>query len=236
MGELHLQVLVDRLAREFNVEARIGNPQVAYRETLGEAATGTGTFDKEIADKVHRASVTLRLQPNGRNEGFEFAVEMAADGVPAEAIAWIESAARESMGAGPFAGYPLIDVKAALTAADLPGDAATEIAVRGATAEAFRLTASRATPVLLEPVVRLEVLVPEEFAGEVIRDLNARHAQVTGMESRGPLEKASATVALSRTFGYATDLRSLTRGRGTFSMEISHFEPAEAAMARFRGG
>jgi elongation factor G len=236
MGELHLQVLVERLSREFRIDARIGNPQVAYRETIRAAATETGTFDREIADRWHRASITLRLEPNGRNEGFSFASEVPADDVPREAMEWIEGSARDSMGAGPFAGYPLIDIRASLTAVDLPGDAATEIAVRGATAEAFRRTAAHATPVMLEPVVRLDVLVPEEYAGEVLRDLNARHAQVTGMESRGALEKASATVALSRTFGYATDLRSLTRGRGTFAMEISHFEPAEEAMKKFGGG
>jgi elongation factor G len=235
MGELHLQVLVERLSREFRVDARIGNPQVAYRETIRVAATQTGCFDKEIGDRLHRASVTLRLEPNGRNAGFEFSNEASGDGIPAESLEWIEESARDSMGAGPFAGYPLIDIRVRLVGVDLPGDAASEIAVRGATAEAFRHTASRATPVMLEPVVRLEVLVPEEYAGEVLRDLNARHAQVTGMESRGALEKASATVALARTFGYATDLRSLTRGRGTFSMEISHFEPAEEAMKRFRG-
>ncbi|MGH2569763.1 MAG: EF-Tu/IF-2/RF-3 family GTPase, partial [bacterium] len=235
MGELHLQVLVERLLREFRIDARIGNPQVAYRETILGAATDTGVFDREIADREHRASVTLRLEPNARNAGFAFSVAIPGDGVPAAALAWIEASARESMGSGPFAGYPLIDIKAALTGVDLPGDAATEIAVRGATAEAFRRTASRAGPVMLEPVVRLEVLAPEEYAGDVLRDLNARRAHVTGMEHRGPLEKASATVALSRTFGYATDLRSLTRGRGTFSMEISHFEPAEEAMKRFRG-
>jgi len=235
MGELHLQVLVERLAREFRIDARIGNPQVAYRETIRGTAQETGTFDKEIADRAHRASVTLRLEPNERNRGFAFSAE-TTDGIPGSALEWIERSALESMGAGPFAGYPLIDIKAALTGADLPGDAATEIAVRGATSDAFRRCAARAVPVLLEPVVRLEVLVPEEYAGEVLRDLHGRHAHVTGMESRGPLEKASATVALSRTFGYATDLRSLTRGRGTFSMEISHFEPAEEAMKRFRGG
>ena len=159
-----------------------------------------------------------------------------ADGkAPAQALAWIESAARASMASGPFAGYALLDVRAELMDAELPGEAATEIAVRGATSEAFRLAAQAGGPVLLEPVVRVEVVVPDEYAGEVLRDLNARRARVTGMESREKLERASATVALSRMFGYATDLRSLTRGRGSFTMEPSHYEPAEEAMARFRG-
>ncbi|HMB70057.1 MAG TPA: translation factor GTPase family protein, partial [bacterium] len=236
MGELHLQILVDRLAREFRVEARVGDPQVAYRESVRGAGTGAGKFDREIADKLHRAEVTLRLEPNGRTQGFEFASELAEGQVPPEAARWIEEAAADSTSSGPFAGYPLIDLRAVLTGVSLPGDAATEIAVRGATSDAFRLAAAAADPVLLEPVVRVEVLVPEEYTGEVLKDLNGRRAQVTGTETRSPAERIAATVALSRMFGYATDLRSLTRGRGTFSMEIAHFEPAEEAMKRFRGG
>jgi len=235
MGELHLQVLVERLAREFHVDARIGNPQVAFRESITTAATATGHFDREIADQPHRAAVTLRLSPNGRNEGFAFANGAPPDVVPPGALAWIESAARGAMASGPFAGYALIDVRVELRGAELPGDAASELAVRGATADAFRLATGAGGPVLLEPVVRVEVAVPSEYAGEVLRDLNSRRAQVTGLESREKLERASATVALSRMFGYATDLRSLTRGRGSFSMEPSHYEPAEEAMARFRG-
>jgi elongation factor G len=233
MGELHIHVLVERLLREFRLEARIGRPQVAYRETVAAPGTATGTFDREIADKWQRAEITLRLEPAGRNDGFAFANE--AEGLPAEALRWIEAACREATAAGAFAGYPLIDVRAALLGAELPGDAATELAVRSATSEAFRSAARAAGPVLLEPVVSVEVVVPEEYAGEVLKDLSARHAQVGGMESRDGLERARATVPLSRMFGYATDLRSLTRGRGIFTMEISHFEPAEEAMARFRG-
>ena len=235
MGELHLQVLVERLAREFHVDARIGNPQVAFRESITTTAAATGRFDREIADKPHRAAVTLRLSPNARNEGFAFANGARADLVTPAALAAIEAAARAAMGSGPFAGYALIDVRVELLEADLPGEAASELAVRGASADAFRLAATAAGPVLLEPVVRVEVVVPSEYAGEVLRDLNSRRAQVTGLESREKLERASATVALSRMFGYATDLRSLTRGRGSFSMEPSHYEPAEEAMARFRG-
>jgi elongation factor G len=233
MGELHLQVLVERLAREFRIEARVGNPQVAYRETVAATARGTGKFDREIADNIHRAVVTLEIGPNERNRGFTFDGDLPGETVPKYARAWIEEAARESTAAGPFAGYPMIDVRLVLRGVELPGEAATEIAVKGATAEAFRQAARAASPVLLEPVVRLEILVPEEYAGEVMRDLNARRAQVTGMEARGRQERATATVPLSRMFGYATDLRSLTRGRGIFSMETSHFEPAEEAMKRF---
>ena len=231
MGELHLQILVDRLRREFNVDARIGAPQVAYRETIRAAATATGRFDKEIADRAHRASITLRVEPRNAGAGFEFEIE--AECVPGQARAWIESAATNGLSSGPFAGYPLIDLRVTLASADLPGDAATEIAVRGATADALRRATVEAGPVLLEPVARVEVTAPKEYAGEVLKDLSARHAHMSGLESRGPQERAIATVALSKMFGYATDLRSLTRGRGTFSMEISHFEPAEEAMKRF---
>jgi elongation factor G len=235
MGELHLQVLVERLAREFHVDARIGNPQVAFRETIAQSASATGRFDREIADRPHRAVVALRLSPNARNAGFTFASGLPDGAAPPAALAWIESSARAAMGSGPFAGYPLLDVGVELESVDLPGEAATEIAVRGAASEAFRLAAQAASPVLLEPVVRVEVIVPSDYAGEVLRDLNARRAQVSGMESREKLERTSATVALSKMFGYATELRSLTRGRGSFSMEPSHYEPAEEAMARFRG-
>jgi elongation factor G len=235
MGELHLQVLVERLAREFRVEARVGDPQISYRETVLSAATATGRFDRDIADKPNRAEITLRVEPGARNEGFVFRPP-AAGALPEQAIRWIESAVRESLGSGPFAGYPLIDVRVRVLDAELPGDAATEIAVRSAAADAFRRAAAAADPVLLEPVVRAEVLVPGDFTGEVLKDLSSRRAQVSGTETRGVLERISAAVALSRMFGYATDLRSLTKGRGTFSLEISHFEPAAEAMRRFRGG
>jgi len=235
MGELHLQVLVERLAREFRVEARIGNPQVSYRETIAAAAEATGHFDREIADKPQRAAVSLRLEPGGRGSGFEFVAGAATPDLPAPAVALIERSCREATGAGPFAGYPMIDVRATLLGADLPGDAATELAILGAASEAFRAAADAGGPILLEPVVSVAVLAPEEFAGEVLKDLNARHAQILGMETRERLERTRATVPLSRMFGYATDLRSITRGRGVFTMEISHFEPAEEAMARFRG-
>ncbi len=235
MGELHLQVLIERLAREFRVEARSGNPQVAYRETVAGTAEVTGKFDREIADVVHRASVTLAVAPNGRNEGLRFESEVDGAEIPAQRMQWIEDSAREATGAGPFAGYTMIDIRTTLRGADVVGDAASEIAVRGAAADAFRKAAVAADPVLLEPVVELEVLIPSEYAGEVLKDLSARKAQVGGLEPRGKLERATATVALSQMFGYATDLRSLTRGRGVFSMEISHFEPAVEAMKRFRG-
>lgn len=234
MGELHIQVLVERLHREFHVDARTGNPQVAYRETISGSATETGDFDREIADKTNRASVTLRLAPNERNAGVHFDSAADPDSVPAAALAWIRESALGAAASGPFAGYALIDVAVTLVGADLPPDAATEVAVRSATADAFRRAAVAAGPVLLEPVVKVEVSVPEEYAGEVLKDLASRRAHVHGMDSREKQEKALATVPLSRMFGYATELRSLTRGRGTFTMEISHFEPAEEAMARFR--
>ncbi|MBZ0268088.1 elongation factor G [bacterium] len=235
MGELHLQVIVERLSREFRVEARTGNPQVAYRESILEKARATGIFDREIADRPNRAEVTLELTPGKRNSGFVFSSALPDDAAPADALRWVAQAAEAATSSGPFAGYPFIDVIVQLTGVDLPGDAATEVAVRNATVDAFRKAANAASPVLLEPVVHAEVIVPAEYAGDVLKDLGSRHAHVDGMESRGKMEKASATVPLSRMFGYATDLRSITRGRGTFTMEISHFEPAEEAMARFRG-
>ncbi len=234
MGELHLEVLVDRVRREHRVEARVGRPQVAYRETITKSAEATGRFDREIADKLHKATVRLRLEPNERNQGFVFASVLEPPAVSPLAARWIEDAARAAMGSGPFAGYALIDVRATLVFAELPAEAASEIAVKGATAESFREAAAAAGVVLLEPVVRVEAVAPSEFMGEVLRDLGARHAQVLGVESRGPTDRAQVTVPLAQMFGYATDLRSLTRGRGVFTMELSHFEPAIEAMEKFR--
>jgi elongation factor G len=234
MGELHLEVLVDRIRREHRIEARVGQPQVSYRETISKEASAWGRFDREIADKIHRASVRLQLSPNERNAGFVFESRLEPPAVPPAARRWIEDAARGSLGSGPFAGYPMIDVRVALLDAELPVDQASEVAVKGATAESFRAAASQAGVVLLEPVVFVEAVAPAEFMGEVLRDLSARHAQVLGVESRGPNEGAQATVPLGRMFGYATDLRSLTRGRGVFTMELSHFEPATEAMEKVR--
>jgi elongation factor G len=233
MGELHLEVLVDRIRREHGIEARVGQPQVSYRETITKESEADGRFEREIAEKMHRALVRLRLSPGEKNSGFQFQSEIDSPLISDAALRWIEDSARASMASGSFAGYPLIDIRVQLTGAELPPESATEIAVRGAAADAFRHAASKGGVVLLEPVVRLEVMVPGEYAGEVLRDLNARHAQVTGVESRGATERAQATVPLSRMFGYATDLRSLTRGRGIFAMEVSHFEPALEAMQKF---
>ena len=166
MGELHLEVLVTRLAREFRLEARLGQPQVSYRETVSGSAQETGRFDREIADKPNRAAVTLKVEAADRNEGFRFTNRTSEEAVPAGARRLIESACRDAAGAGPFAGYAMIDLWVTLIDADLPGDAATEIAVRSATADAFRRAARAAGPLLLEPVVRIEVTVPEEYAGD----------------------------------------------------------------------
>ncbi|MDP6461274.1 MAG: elongation factor G [Gemmatimonadota bacterium] len=236
MGELHLEVLVDRVRREFGIDARIGQPQVAYRETVGGVATATGLFDREIADFQHRAGVTLEVSPGARSSGFAFVGTDDSADIPGPVPGWVESAARDSLTSGPFAGYPMLDIRVRIVSVDLYGDASTEMAVRGATSDGFRQAATRAEPVLLEPVVRLEVIAPQEATGDVMRDLSARNATVTGIEARGTREKALATVPLSRMFGYATDLRSATRGRGTFSMEMSHYEPATEAMKRFRSG
>lgn len=233
MGELHLEVLVDRLRREFHLDARVGKPQVAYRETISKPASGTGRFHREIAEKLHHAEVRLLLTPRERNSGFSFAANVS--NAPGPVVRWVEDAARLGMGSGPFAGYPLVDVAATLTGLEFVAEAPSEIAIKGATAEAFRDALAGGDVILLEPVVRLEVLVPREFSGEVLRDLNARRAHMEIVESRDLGESARCIVPLSKMFGYATDLRSLTRGRGTFSMVLAHFEPALEAMAQFRG-
>ena len=238
MGELHLEVLVERLVREFRIQAKVGRPQVAYRETISRPVRAEGEFTVPRVGKAQYARVVLELAPLDKGEGFTFQNRAAPGIVPAELVPVIESAVRESLEGGILAGYPMIDVGAALVGGTCDEEQSSEGAVYRAAAIAFHKGVTDAGPVLLEPIMRLEVVVPEEGVGDVITDLSARHGEIEGMELRpGGMQAIRGQVSLARMFGYATALRSATQGRGAFTMEFSHYAPVpEEVASRILGG
>jgi len=224
MGELHLDILVDRLMREFHVEGRVSRPRVAYRETITARAEAEGLFDRPLGGAAQYAWLRLAVEPLPAGEGFRFENASRSKALPAEFVRSAEEGCREAMESGILAGYPLVDVAVTLLETEWDTDESTEMAFKVAGAAAFRDAVERAEPVLLEPVMRVEVVTPEPFTGEVIGDLNARGASIEAMEPRAEgLQVIRAAVPLARMFGYATDIRSLTQGRGTFTMEFHHY-------------
>jgi elongation factor G len=216
--------LVDRLLREFKVQANVGKPQVSYRETLEGRTEGDGSFAREIAGKNHFAEVRLSLESLARNSGFQFVnkCEKLA-GLTDEFVRNIREGAREGMDVGPIAGYPLIDLKVSLVSANVRPEEASGMAFKIASINAFRDATRKAKARLLEPTFKVEVVTPEEFLGNVIGDLNSRRGRVNGMEPRGGFQVVSAEMPLQTMFGYATELRSLSQGRSTFSMEFLEY-------------
>jgi len=233
MGELHLEVLVDRMIREFGVKANVGKPQVAYRETITQVATGEGRFVKPgtPGGKGQYGHVILKVEPLERGAGFEFASEVAAETIPEAFIPAIEQGVHDSLENGVLAGYRIIDVKATLIGGSYHEQDSNEVAYKIATAMAVRNAIIRAKPIIMEPVMRVEVVVPEEFVGDVIGDLNARRGKVSGSFLRADGHVVRATVPLSEMFGYATGLRSATQGRALFTMEFSHYEEVPKSVA-----
>jgi elongation factor G len=224
MGELHLEVIVRRLLEDFNVSVNVGKPQVVYRETITQTAEAEGKFEREIEGVLHFGHVRLRLEPGPRGSGIEFS-KAAADGtIPEEFISSIETGVKESVGTGVVAGYPVVDLKAHLLGGTYREGNATPLAFQVAAAMAFREGCQKAQPVLLEPIMQTEVVVPEEFLGEVIGDLSARKGRVEQVQSKGKVSVVEAFVPLKEMFGYSTDLRSLTQGRGTFTMQFHRFD------------
>ncbi len=224
MGELHLEVIVRRLLEDFNVSVNVGKPQVVYRETITQTAGAEGKFEREIEGVLHFGHVRLRVEPGPRGSGIEFS-KAAADGtIPEEFISSIETGVKESVGTGVVAGYPLVDLKAHLLGGTYREGNATPLAFQVAAAMAFREGCQKAQPVLLEPIMHTEVVVPEEFLGEVIGDLSARKGRIEQIQSKGKVSVVDAFVPLKEMFGYSTDLRSLTQGRGTFTMQFHHFD------------
>jgi elongation factor G len=240
MGELHLEIIVDRLKREFNVEASVGKPQVAYKETITRGAEGEGRYIKQTGGRGQYGHAKIRLIPRKPGEGYEFDNQIVGGAIPREFIKPIDQGIREAMTTGVLAGYPMDDVKVELHDGSYHDVDSNEMAFKIAGSMAFKAAASRAHPVLLEPVMRVEVVVPEEYMGDVIGDITSRRGHIQSMESRGGSQVINARVPLSEMFGYATDLRSRTQGRGSYSMHFDRYEQApssvsEAVVAKVQG-
>jgi elongation factor G len=224
MGELHLEVLVDRMLREFKVDANVGRPQVSYRETIrGTAEKVEGRLVRQTGGSGQYGIVYISVEP-APGEGFDFVNKVKGGSVPTEFIPAVEKGVEEAMANGPRAGFPLVDVRVTLTDGKYHDTDSSEIAFRVAGSLALKAAVARAKPVLLEPVFSVEVVTPEEFMGDVIGDLNRRRGQINGMEQRGNAQVISAHVPLAEMFGYATDMRSATQGRATYTMQFDRYE------------
>jgi elongation factor G len=225
MGELHLDVLVDRMVREFKVWANVGKPQVAYRETITRPVRAEGRFVRQTGGRGQYGHVWLELEPMEKGKGFEFVNDIVGGSVPKEYIPAVERGIREALDSGVMGGYPVVDIRARLVDGSYHEVDSSEMAFKIAASMGFKAGAQKAGPVLLEPIMRVEVVVPENFMGDIIGDLSARRAHIEGMEPRaGGLTAIRAFVPLATMFGYATDLRSKTQGRGTFTMEFDHYD------------
>jgi elongation factor G len=230
MGELHLEIIIDRMMREFKVEANVGKPQVAYRETIRKQSQAEGKFIRQTGGHGQYGHVKLRLEPNP-GKGYEFVNEIIGGSVPREFIKPVDQGIKEAMEGGVLAGYELVDVKATLYDGSYHDVDSSEMAFKIAASIGFKEAARKASPVLLEPVMSVEVVVPEDFAGAIIADLSARRGKISGMEHRAGSQVIRATVPLSEMFGYATQMRSNTQGRATFSMHFSRYEEAPRSVA-----
>ncbi|GCE64549.1 elongation factor G [cyanobiont of Ornithocercus magnificus] len=240
MGELHLEILVDRMLREFKVEANIGAPQVSYRETIRAAAKGEGKFARQTGGKGQYGHVVIEMEPGEPGSGFEFVNKIVGGAVPKEYIGPAEAGMKETCESGVIAGYPLIDVKVTMVDGSYHDVDSSEMAFKIAGSMAFKDGVKKCNPVLLEPMMKVEVEIPENFLGSVIGDLSSRRGQVEGQSINSGQSKVQAKVPLAKMFGYATELRSMTQGRGIFSMEFSHYEEvprnvAEAIISKNQG-
>ncbi len=225
MGELHLDVIVERMKREFGVKANVGKPQVAYRETITTKAKAEGRFVRQTGGRGQYGDVWLEVEPLPKPEGFVFENKIVGGAIPKEFIPAIEAGVKEMMDSGVLAGYPVVGVKATVVDGSYHEVDSSEMAFKIAAGMAFREAAKKAHPVLLEPVMKVEVVVPEQYMGEVIGDISSRRGRIEGMEPLGNgLQSIKAYVPLAEMFGYATTLRSITQGRGTFTMEFDHYE------------
>jgi elongation factor G len=224
MGELHLDIIISRMQREFNTSVNVGKPQVMYRETIAARAEATAVFDREIAGQRQSAEVTLAVAPLARGAGVTFGSAMPVDALPAPLLEAIRKGAVESLGSGPLSGYPAVDVGITLTAASLKDTLSTELAFTVAASMACKEALARANLFMLEPIMAAEVLVPDAFLGEVIGDLNSRSGKIESIEHKLGVQVIAVEVPLSRMFGYSTNLRSATQGRGTFSMHFARFD------------
>jgi elongation factor G len=233
MGELHLEIVVDRLKREFNVAANVGEPRVAFRETVSKEAKATGEFEKTIGAVNHKAAVPLKICPGKRGEGIIFKIESTDSGLTPQLIESIEESVRGALESGVLAGYPVVDVEVTILKELQHLVDSTELAYKIAASIALRDALREGAPVLLEPIMDVQVVVPDEFLGDVVGDLNRRQGKINGIENNGIAQMVNVNVPLRQMFGYTTDLRTLTQGRATYTMQFSHFSavPKEIAKA-----
>ena len=224
MGELHLEIIVDRLLREFGVGANVGRPQVSYRETVSGQARGVeGKFIRQTGGRGQYGHVIIDLEPLPRGEGFEFVNKVTGNAIPKDFIPAVKEGVGGAMEFGVLAGYPVVDVKVTLTGGSYHEVDSSDLAFKAAGSAAFQEAARRADPVLLEPIMRVQITVAEEYLGDIISDINSRRGKIEGMETRGRQQIVKALIPLAETFGYATDLRSLSQGRATHHMQFSHY-------------
>ncbi len=240
MGELHLEVLVERMIRDFGVRANVGKPQVAYKETISLSQEGVGKFVKQTGGRGHFGVVKLKVEPLPRGKAFVFENQISGGAIPKQFIPAVELGVKEALENGPLAGYPTVDLKAILLDGDFHEEDSTEVAFRIAGSMALQDALRKAEPKLLEPLMDVEVVVPEEYMGEVINDLNSRRGKILGIKPRVDAQIVSAIAPLSEVFGYATALRSLSQGRAIYTMEFSHYEEvpeniSERIIAKIKG-
>jgi elongation factor G len=240
MGELHLEVLVDRMRREYKVEANTGKPQVSYREAITQKVDAEEKFVRQSGGKGQYGHVKLTLEPQEPGAGFEFVNALVGGAIPKEYVPAIQQGIVEAMATGVIAGYPVVDLKATLYDGSYHEVDSSEMAFKIAASMAFKTGVRKARPQILEPIMKVEVTAAEEFLGTVLGDINSRRGRVEGMDARGNAQIVRAMVPLANMFGYATDLRSATQGRATYSMEFDHYEAlpqhlADEIIAKQRG-
>ena len=232
MGELHLEIIVDRLLREFKVDANVGRPQVAYRETVRNAVHGIrGRFVRQSGGRGQYGDAVIDMEPNAQGAGYEFINKIVGGSIPREYIPSIDAGIKEAMEAGVLAGFPVVDIKITLVDGSYHDVDSSEMAFKVAGSMAFKEASKRAKPVLLEPVMAVEVVTPEEYMGDVIGNINSRRGQIEGMEPRGNAQVIRAKVPLAEMFGYATDVRTMSQGRATYTMQFLHYAEVPNSIA-----
>jgi elongation factor G len=224
MGELHLEVIVSRLKREFGVETEMGRPQVAYRETIKGSAEAEGKYIRQSGGRGQYGHVLIKLEKLDRGEGFEFVDEIKGGAIPQEFIPAVEKGIKEAMSKGIYAGYPITDCKVTLYDGSFHEVDSSDNAFKVAGSMAFQDAAKKAGLALLEPVMKVQIIAPDEYLGDVTGDLNSKRGQIQSMEERDRVREINALVPLSELFGYSTQLRSMTQGRGSFNMEFAHYD------------
>ncbi len=231
MGELHLDIIVDRLLREFKVEANVGSPQVAYKESISAAAEADTKYVRQSGGRGQYGHVKIKIEPQEPGKGYEFINKIVGGVIPKEYIPAVDTGIQEAMQSGILGGYPVVDVKVTLYDGSYHEVDSSEMAFKIAGSMAFKEAMAKAKPVLLEPIMKVEVIVPEEYMGDVIGDINARRGRIEGMEPREGVQVVKAYVPLAEMFGYATDLRSNTQGRAVYTMQFDHYAQVPSNLA-----